>query len=321
MARLFSVNNSPATCPEAIFNLKTLLKTAGWTVTKSSDGLTYNASGDQISHGGTGANGMFNASAWFVIQIPGGTRAFCLQRHNSGSYGNYWRLKYSKAAGFIGGSPGITRVPSATDEAVVVGGGTDESPSMIQLFYTADGTFRHNFFADNTAPYGFMSWGWKKTIGDAIHAFGLDPLLGTLVEDTDPYIIHARGDGIQIFSEQSFASNGGQLAGWWGSTWFSRLVAPSAVGGVPLPWGTSSNWASSTNQTNLINDKDDLYPITILGYRNGPILCYKGISTFVRAIGQPGRYAGDLYSVVTEKDGVVVGYCMLPWDGSSVPLV
>jgi hypothetical protein len=315
MARLFSVNNSPATCAEAIFNLKTLLKTAGWTVTKSSDGLTYNASGDQISHGGTGANGMFNSLAWFVIQMPGNTRAFCIQRHVSVvSYSHYWRIKYSKAAGFTGGSPGILQVPSATDEAVVVGSGTDESPSMIQLFNTGDGTFRHNFFVDNTAPYGFMSWGWTRTAGLAIHVFGLDPLLGTLVEDTDPYIIYVKGEDTDVLSQTSFVANGGQVAGWLGSTWFGRLAYPSACGLAPV-------WAPTANQVNLINNKDDLYPITILGARAANNLSYKGISTFVRAIGQPGRKAGDLYSVVTAKDGVVMGECMLPWDGSSVPLV
>lgn len=111
MARLFSVNNSPATCCIAVFDLKTLLKTAGWTVPQSSDGLTYNGSGDQISHGGAGANGMDNASAWFVVQMPGSSRSFCLQRYNSSGYGSYWRVKYSKAAGFTGGTPGVTQTP------------------------------------------------------------------------------------------------------------------------------------------------------------------------------------------------------------------
>jgi hypothetical protein len=106
MAYTFNTNQTPATCAEAVYNLKTLLKLVGWTVKKSSDGTTYNSTGDQISSGASGANGMNNARAWFVIQEPGTVpRQFCLQRQNTvGVNTSYqWRVKYSRYAGFTGG--------------------------------------------------------------------------------------------------------------------------------------------------------------------------------------------------------------------------
>ena len=70
MAYTFLTNQTPATAAVAIYNLKTTFKAAGWTVPRSSDGTTYNNSGDQISAGTSGAGGMDNARAWFVIQEP-----------------------------------------------------------------------------------------------------------------------------------------------------------------------------------------------------------------------------------------------------------
>ena len=64
MAFVFDVNESPATYAVAMFQFKTLMKTAGWTVPRSSDGLTFNSSGDQITSGSSGANGMNNNNAW-----------------------------------------------------------------------------------------------------------------------------------------------------------------------------------------------------------------------------------------------------------------
>jgi len=148
MAKQSSVNNTGVTGAEGIYILKETLKLAGWTVPRSSDGTTYNASGDQITSGGSGANGMANSRAWFVVQSPNGEHQWCFQRGTSNN--TSWRVKVSALDGFTGGAPSATQVPSATDERLLHGSGTDASPTTATLFPT-DSTYRFHVIAESTA--------------------------------------------------------------------------------------------------------------------------------------------------------------------------
>jgi len=327
MVRIFSVNNTPANVAEAIFTLKGVKKSAGWTVPKSSDGSTYNSSGDQITLAGSGAGGMDNARAWFVIQMPGSSCSFCLQRTSStGANTSYqWRVKYSKGAGFTGGSPSASQVPSASDERVLLGAGTDASPTFSSFFLTAtDGSYRYNCFANNASPYDFYSWAWTKSSGSLHHTFGIDPLVGAASGDTDPYVVHLTGSAAGL-TPITFGLTGGQLSGWIGSTFFPQSGGyPWMAAGFPMisSGSGSSLWAIDGNQANIINGKDDLIPLTAIGYVTSTLPYYKGVLTVVRAIVPCGRHAGDLYSIDSSKDGVAANqYCVLPWDGSSTPLI
>lgn len=136
--------------PGAIFRLKKLLKTVGWTVPMSSDGSTYNPSGDQITHSGSGAGGMNNLSAWFRIQDPGGQREYLFQRDTSAE-----RLKwhYSTSAKFVGGSPNATTLPTATDTKGLV----EESTGSVIMF-PLGATVRAHIAAQDTAVGGVYSW-------------------------------------------------------------------------------------------------------------------------------------------------------------------
>ena len=156
------VNTIVANGADAIFRLKEVLKLAGWVVTQSSDGSTFNAAGDQISQGGSGAGGMSNALAWFDIQEPevaGRTWSFQTIDGDDG-----WRIKLSVAAEFTGGTPGISEVGSATDEQVMSGGGTDAAPTGSDNF-GAPGTYRFHCVAQDVPigpagnrAYGFVAW-------------------------------------------------------------------------------------------------------------------------------------------------------------------
>ena len=112
---------TPATGAVAMYELKELLKLAGWTVLSSSDGTTYNSGGDQITSGASGANGMANNNAWFRIRSPAGAGAvsFTFQR---GTTNLAWRIVRSRTAGFTTGSPSATVVPSASDGGTMLGG-------------------------------------------------------------------------------------------------------------------------------------------------------------------------------------------------------
>jgi hypothetical protein len=56
------------------YDWKTFMKGSGsasdWTVIASSDGLTMNLSGDQITQAGNGAGGMANPQSWFILKEP-----------------------------------------------------------------------------------------------------------------------------------------------------------------------------------------------------------------------------------------------------------
>lgn len=140
MAKQTSVNLSPATGAAAILALRDfLVSSCGWVTIEESDGTTYESdvvtNGNQVTHGGTGAGGLNNNHAWFRIQEPGGVREWTFQRSTVND--TQWRVKVSALDGFTGGSPGATQTPSAADENVVHGSGTDASPGYATLFNTA----------------------------------------------------------------------------------------------------------------------------------------------------------------------------------------
>ena len=158
-----------------MYTFKELLKTAGWTVPSSSDGTTYNSSGDQITSGASGAGGLANNSAWFRLRDPGGVKEITIQR---GTLNTYYRIKYSFLAKFSGGSPSATQTPSATDEFLMLGTGTDAAPGYTATLGT-DGTYRYNVATDNASPYGF--WAGALYVIRSIDGNGCDGWTHSLI--------------------------------------------------------------------------------------------------------------------------------------------
>lgn len=150
-----SVNVVPATGAITTFVLKETWKQLGWVVKASSDGTTFNSTGDQITTGASGAGGMANNSAWFRIQDPATLHEFTWQR---GTTNVNWRIKWSHSAKFTGGSPGATQTPSATDEQIDTGAGTDASPTFAAVWAT-DNTYHLHAGGDDATPYSF----WYRT--------------------------------------------------------------------------------------------------------------------------------------------------------------
>jgi hypothetical protein len=166
MTMQYDVNFIPATFAEAIFRLKQLLKTAGWIHQASSDGTTFTTTpgnvNDAITSAGIGAGGMENSLAWFVLQQPGGTRQFCFQIDTTTT----WYIKLSVSAGFTGGTPSATEVPSATDEIVLVGLGPDAGPTFEAIPLYPDGQQTFNIVADDAAPHGWWAGGHGYNLQD-----------------------------------------------------------------------------------------------------------------------------------------------------------
>jgi hypothetical protein len=352
MAYSYNNNLSPTGPDDAIFQLKAVLKTALWTVPASSDGTTYNAAGDQITTAASGAGGMANTSAWFRIRSPAGAggKEFTFQR---GTTNNSWRVKYSVTSGFTGGTPGITQTASATDEAIVMGGGTDASPTYNTNLFGITSGFRWHCAADGASPYPFFACGYANG-GGAPGATNMpalivhDPMTSGTAEanDADPTVLIfsgmlvAPGSGVGMATGTCLIGGNGSptniatwhrkgLAGFSGDNTFNRAgdyyMAPWSSSTITVNGGTYQSVVGSASSatapvllgTSLYSLKDNLLPIMYVHGNSSYIDAVKGVSSIMRWVGAPSRNNGDTYTVSTSKDRIIIGILTFPWDGSS----
>jgi hypothetical protein len=316
MAWSFDVNNTTITGAQAIYQLKQGLKNAGWTVPRSSDGTTYNASGDQITSGSSGANGMANNNAWFVVKSPsvdGYEREFCIQRMSTNLL---WRIKYAVSSTFSGGSPSATQVPSASDEALVHGGGTDSSPTGSGLFST-DSTYRYHFiYGGLEESYSFYSFGYPLGGGNSNHSFMFDRCsLNTFApEDLDPFVIYSSNTSNLISTLSGLSTC---------KCWYKKNLSGQIFQNVAVSDYVNSSGSSlyvGLLGTNAWNGKDDGLPVFYgRNVASGGTPGFKGISRHLY-LKCAARSTGDTISVVTSKDKIYLNDLILPWNGTS-PLV
>lgn len=184
MAKFSDVNNTMNTPALAWYRILVVMVAAGWVVKASSDATTYNATGNQLSSGGTGAGGLGNAGAWFRAQDPAGRREVVLQNSGANS-----RVLFSEISKFTGGTPGATRVPTATDQQFVCGGGTDASPTYTAIFPNGT-TYRLHCTALSTAIGGvYAVHAFTTSIGSAAQGAGtflLEPMAPGSYDVADP---------------------------------------------------------------------------------------------------------------------------------------
>lgn len=315
----------PATGAVTIFRLKEALKAAGWTVTKSSDGTTYNPTGDQITSGNSGAGGMANNSAWFVIKSPSTTfpRQICFQR---GTTNLVWRVKYSGTSGYVTGSPTATVVPSAADDQIIFGGGTDASPTFAQLLST-DNTYRMNVVCGGAAEnYTFFFFTNINGSSIATTNIFLDVMMpGTYpAADIDPSVIN-----IEYNNASALNSNLGSVTtsprGWLrkglSGEGFVRIQGLGLYtignGTITYPGGAGVN-SFTTN--------DEVIPMTYarLSSQTSPV-GWKGVSSLITVNGV-FRASGDTLSVATTKDKLILSgvttstsiFVSIPWNGTDL---
>lgn len=310
----YNSNQTPATGALAIFSLKALLKgltPTAWTVPSSSDGTTYFSASDGITTGAAGAGGLANSNAWFILQMPGSLKQWCLQR---GTTNQLWRVKYSFAAGFSGGTPGISRVPSATDEKVLLGSGTDAAPTFANLFATADGGYRFSCAAQTTSPWAFWSFGFPTGGGNPSHGFFLDPLQSGTYQagETDPYVTYCEGTGSgSCLAANLFNGGAGMQASFNGITQSNvKMLQYSSL--TPVSDGALA--------PNPYSGKDDLLPLfyAITGGTNPGIKGQSGIFAF-DSVGNASvhRLTPSPLRIVSSNDMIVIGAVVFPWDGTT----
>lgn len=217
MAKVSNVNTLPATGGDAMWTLIATLVSAGWTKVSDSDGTTYSAGGTQVTSGASGAGGLNNTSAWVRLRSPGASpRELTIQR---GTTSLLWRVKYSRLDQFSGGSPGAVRTPSATDEIVLKGGGTDAAPTYTTLF-ASDGTYRWHVVAFNTpdsgalgSPYCFFAYATITGTGAMRTFFFLEAMANGSFPIADSISAPTTGDADPAILGFAFAS--GSVAPYW----------------------------------------------------------------------------------------------------------
>lgn len=205
---------------DAFFNFKEILKQAGWVITSSGTGTsgTYNATGDNIL---TSAN--LGARAWYVAAHPvvdGYQRYLCFQMGTSVTDGSA-RIKIAWSP-YSAGSPNANTVPGSADEQILLGSGTDASPSTTNLITAT--TSLNNIFAscgDINEKFSFYFISYPNVTAmssDTVNGFFLmQYLTNTHALDIDPYVYHALGNSPTFnTSTNAFGSNGSSpMKGWY----------------------------------------------------------------------------------------------------------
>lgn len=262
--------------PSAIFALKELLKAVGWSVISSSDGTTYNASGDQVTHDGSGANGMNNNNAWFRIQDPGVLREYVFQR---GTIHYSWKWIYSASDKFTGGTPSATVIPTATDQQ-----GLARNATTFQTMFPT-GAFYTQIAAQSAAHNGVYAWWLIASEGNVsppeqtcMCCDSMDSAYST--SDNDP-CIHYGSDDYPVLGNicTSSASSTDNIKGW-----MKYGVAGEEWGGLTGNYYyNSAGWVPSYGQPNPHNGKLPLLPIPFFRHTStGSVIGFKGVAKYMR---------------------------------------
>lgn len=298
-----------------VYKWKEYLKTVGWIVSKSSDGTTYNASGDIINSGASGGAGLANSRAWMVLTSPsidGYQRQLCIQKSTSGNLN--WRIKYSFSAGFSGGSPSATQTPSATDEQILLGGGTDASPTFGTLLDT-DANYR-SLFIIGDANHNYVNYFLCISIGTDTDTYGW-----VMESFDDTYKINVDGERFTLGSGNNFTTTGAFGVTTAPFSWYKKNLVGESF--VRTPWTYPAATVSGTTSFNLlgsqeVSKKEILLPI-ITGRRSalGGNTGFRGILKYIK-FSTVSRSSLTTITYNTNMDYIIIGNLAFPWNGSSI---
>lgn len=308
-----SVNQTPITSAIGVFNWLTELIAAGWTKISDSDGTTYSSSGTQVTGGGSGTNGLGNTKAWVCMKDPAGKTQFTFQR---GTDNQHWRACHSPVDGFITGSPAATVCPTAADEAVTLGSGTEASPSFTQWFTGTEASMRFNSNALDTAPYTWWVATWPvgggTNTGCGFFDGVVSPITGVgYTSDDDPHVVN-----FDSSSSPWSSANYGAAIYTHGNKPSANVMA--AVTGIDFPFSAPQGGLSTDPDTG----KDQTRPLEF--YFTGGNT-HKGITQNIlwemTGTTSSSRPLGYLLSISATGDHVVVGTAAIPWPSGTTPTI
>ena len=300
----FKTNLKPATHAGIIWEFVDLLVRVGWDVPEWSDGATHDTTGIPPAQ----ASDLNAANAWVRMREPEGIvgatrREWTFQR---GPTAEEWRVKYSRAAGFVGGTPSASQTPSATDEYLILGGGTDAAPTFTALFQTTQGTSNVQMGASAVpmAPSGAYAF-WLFTYRDGMQPDTLilqDPMQSGSypVEDTDPVAISVLKQDGQIL--------GGSFSAV-GFLQFLNLLVPARYenGSTNLLPGATAHSLSGRASAACV-----LWATTS---NPGGV---KGFSSIFRRV-TPAQLLGSTLRATHGGEFAAFGHVLVPWEDVGTP--
>jgi hypothetical protein len=314
MAYVHSVNNTPANGGEAMYLLKELLKTAGWTVIGSTDNATTASSDLWVTASIANLN-----VVWIILQKPSSTNQILIQRQASeGSW-----LFYFSRNGYDPTTGTTTVRPStfSSDEVALSASGYSTA------FLPTGGTYRYHVVADNAAPYSFWSAAYAIGGGTPLGILVYDPIVsGTESNgDSDPYafILGSGTNGLYAFN----------IAYLNGPVYYpvarAFLVDPTVPANfvtvayaAPMLYSVSGSFTYAFPGgagTNPFTSNEDLVQALIVRHVSYPApVGYKGISTLIRFVGS-NRATGDTISTGGAYDWIVMSSVALPWPTGVTP--
>jgi hypothetical protein len=312
MAYTFSTNNAPATGSFAFYTLITTLVAAGWTKTQDSDGTTYSVAGTQVTSGASGANGLANNYAWFVLKHPTSDRAFCFQR---GTANTSWRVSYCADNAFTAGAPSGTRIPEpavGSVEVVLRGGGTAAAPTF-QAVFAADNAYYFSVIAGGAVEgYSWYFIGNSKGL-TTLSCVGFFDVLAAgsyPAADADPSVCYIAGTSANALSD--IVNNSYCYA------WMSALnVAANNRGIGPLRYASNIGGGTAGVGVSEWTSKDNLVPIPWV--RTTATMGWKGFSGLMQWT-TVSRTNMDTYNISGTRDAIQWSGFVFPWDGS-IPVV
>jgi len=331
MAYQYDVNNFVGVNggAEVIFALRQLLVSCGWTVVADADGTTYSGTGVQITHAGSGANGMNNSRAWFHIRGPATMvprREFCFQRGASGVA--YWWIKVSAEDGYdVAGDANDMPTQSAADGdsqnvTMMAAGGTTNGGFIFDGPGSAPnyGEFVYHIGADDAAPFGWYviakSCGTYPSNDGGTIVF--EPMVPGSYPDEEPDpAIYLSGSTTSMFQYGGgLGPAGTNTNGWYakntaGEAWVNlvpHVYYNSGYGQmVPIQAGTNGN-------TGQVND----FPIAWgRGSGAGTGVGWKGFGSQMRWLACP-KEEGEPLIRNGVADRICFGDVTLPWPAGVV---
>lgn len=303
---------------QLVFDWKELLKTAGWALTSSGDGISlYSAVGDILTTGAAGAGGFGNARSWFRVSKLG--REFTVQH---GGALQLYRVKHSPAAGFVGGSPDFQTTPSATDEAVPFGSGTDAAPGYIT--WAGNATVNRVIMGADSDPNSLRCYfaGWDG-VGSSAPEISVmfDDIVDAPVEDTQPFIYYlGGGSSFSWFSELGLATAIGRCFGYEDEPPIAaNFKAFSAAAQYAITPSATVRGFPENLVTNQFNGKWDVAPMAYHGPSGAGTLVngFKGYGSIGLWTRLPGkRDHGNLDGGT--RNWILVNSVWLPWSGEDI---
>lgn len=318
MAYVNSVNLTPADGGVAMYELKQLLLTAGWTVIRSTDNVSVANADLWVSGAIANTN-----QVWMILQKPGGsTNQLAIQRVSAE---RDWRFYFSRDGYDTSGATGST---TTLPDPLTPG---DSMPLQgVQWFHStnflpAGGSYRFHIVADNAAPYSFWAGAYPIGGGNPTGFLAYDPVVsGTeATGDTDPYAwLIGHGANTYAATDISYLNYATYVPAY--GFLVDATVPTNFVGLAYSPPMTISASGSYTfcfpggAGTNPFTSNEDLVQALMVRHVSYPApVGYKGISTLVRFVGT-NRSTGDTITVGADT-WIVMRSIALPWPTGITP--